>query len=92
MRTKSAVILSAMGVSALAKEFLMEMYPVDNSTQPVEQLGDLQYKCQYQAGLNFYDLQPLAIYQRSYNFSAGGNLTMYLSFCNDLPEHLWCNP
>jgi hypothetical protein len=92
MRTKSAVILSAMGVSALAKEFLMEMYPVDNSSQPVEQLGDIQYKCQYQAGLNFYDLQPLAIYQRSYNFSLGGNLVMYLSFCNDLPEYLWCNP
>jgi hypothetical protein len=37
----------------------MEMYPASGVPQQNE-LFDLQYKCQYMSGLNFYDLKPLA--------------------------------
>jgi len=60
-------------------------------------VGDVQFKCQYMAGLNFYDLQPLAIGQSSeggFSKIPGADnplRVVYLSFCQDLPEALWCD-
>lgn len=59
-------------------------------------VGDVQFKCQYMAGLNFYDLQPLAIAQSAEggfsNVTGADNhlKRVYLSFCQKLPERLWC--
>ena len=57
-------------------------------------VGDVQNKCQYMAGLNFYDLQPLALAQKNQftNVSAidSPNKYVYISFCHTLPENLWC--
>lgn len=57
-------------------------------------VGDIQFKCQYQAGLNFYDLQPLALAKSYYEIPTfdGTNRTIFIAFCNDLPESLWCDP
>ena len=42
------------------------------------------------AGLNFYDLQPLAQLATSYKFE-GVDATYTLSFCNDLPDEMACS-
>jgi hypothetical protein len=54
---------------------------------------DVQFNCQYMAGLNFYDLQPLDIARTYYNFTNPLNpeRSIMVSFCNDLPETLWCD-
>lgn len=59
-----------------------------------KRLEDIQFKCQYMAGLNFYDLQPLSIVQSFYEFPAtdGSGKTFALSFCQDLPDDKWCDP
>lgn len=59
----------------MAKQFLktansemnpFEMYTASSLYTPDEMeerpVGDVQFRCQYMAGLNFYDLQPLDIY------------------------------
>ena len=46
---------------------------------------ELHYKCQYMAGLNFYDLKPLGENQDHYSYSDGKGSTIYISFCNNLP-------
>lgn len=44
-------------------------------------------------GLDFYDLQPLSIWgPRSINYTdSKTGATMSLSFCQDLPESMYCN-
>lgn len=56
-------------------------------------VGDVQFKCQYMAGLNFYDIQPLGLAKPYYKVPSldGTNRTLYISFCQDLPEALWCD-
>ena len=84
-------MLAVLTTGSLGKHFLQqfEMYPTMNQTT---QVGDIQFKCQYQAGLNFYDLQPLALAKAYYAVPTPDltNRTLYISFCNDLPETLWC--
>jgi hypothetical protein len=47
-------------LSAVPKNF--EIYtPLQANEAGVKTLKDLQFKCQYMAGLNFYNLQALAL-------------------------------
>jgi len=56
----------------------------------------IQFKCQYMDGLDFYDIQPLAIVAEKYggyfNYSdAKTGASIQVSFCGPLPQPLYCN-
>ena len=66
--------------------------------EPVDFSGldgvDFQFRCQYMAGLNFYDLQPLGIANASYKVPSidGSGRYILIAFCQDLPAEMWCSP
>ena len=66
----------------------MEIYPVKSSQSG---LKDVQYNCQYLAGLNFYDLQLLAVAKPMYEVNVTNSTIFQISFCHSLPEEYWCN-
>lgn len=105
----AATLLLFAGAVQAQQTFLREpaLYPVHHKRLAADQspamfdftgtkLGDVQFKCQYMAGLNFYDIQPLAIAQSAdggYSNVTGADNPLrrvYISFCQDLPELLWC--
>jgi len=57
----------------------------------------IQFKCQYMDGLDFYDIQPLAIVAEKnggyFNYTdATLGATMLVSFCGTLPPAQYCGP
>lgn len=56
----------------------------------------VQFKCQYIDGLDFYDIQPLAIVAETmggyFNYSdPATGVSLLVSFCHRLPQYLYCN-
>lgn len=68
----------------------MEIY---ESALEVANVKDIQVGCQYLAGVNFYDLEPLYLNKPVYNITAYDYPGRYLllSFCKNLPKEYWCN-
>ena len=55
-----------------------------------------QFKCQYNDGLDLYDIQPLSIMADSmggyFNYSVPVmGMSLLVSFCKPLPKSLYCN-
>eukprot|EP00347_Sterkiella_histriomuscorum_P015293 403357576 len=85
--------------SVAAAKFLytqLEMYPSETIYKPQQpqspainqEMFEIQYRCQYMSGLNFYDLKSLSSAQ--YMFPSTVN-DYWVMFCSDLPDAKSCN-
>jgi hypothetical protein len=74
-------------------------FSVKNGTTMNSTLNDseaVQFECQYNDGLDFYDIQPLSIMADSmggyFNYSVPVmGMSLLISFCKPLPKSLYCN-